>query len=427
MLCCFTHFIALLPSTISGLSEAKRRRLESAQRSMQSSQRIEQLSQLHKMASDTLNFCTKVLRSEESAKKESEREYKEVEMQVQKAHDEKLLAEEYMYKYGVHKGGHDGDLHFPVKSGEMDDAENIENEGGVHKIGGIPSKFLDLSHFPHLQRSMLQGGHSSPGHEDLLSPEEPTKRGKKRAIIDCTEESTNFMHFHRAHLSGHGMKVDVVNEPEPFGCYGDAGEGEGGVPREVALARSPESEGAGVNPRSGKQNTKRVYVTDASLSHVNGTYIQEGRCNGAPLFVRVGPPKKFMNRWDCSVVLRREVRRAGAEVPGEETDGMVSSPRRCSAEGGAEYVWKIGLVPAERVAHPRIICYYVAGEEARKRVDWMDKMGEDDDDDDDLDEMCCIDPPEDGWRVFQHESAPGAVNLVEGGRSSGLKIHFVSE
>eukprot|EP00585_Thalassiosira_rotula_P006248 CAMPEP_0196148426 /NCGR_PEP_ID=MMETSP0910-20130528/27699_1 /TAXON_ID=49265 /ORGANISM="Thalassiosira rotula, Strain GSO102" /LENGTH=523 /DNA_ID=CAMNT_0041411127 /DNA_START=35 /DNA_END=1606 /DNA_ORIENTATION=+ len=415
-------------------AQTKRRRLESATRSTQNSQRIEQLTALHKMAQDTLNFCTKVLRSEENTRREDERERRDVEEEMRNAEREKALAEEFLSRFGSNAGmsgdggGRSDNNHGRSAEGvDMNRAENIENEGrgrqqeqrqqphGVRRIGGIPSKFLDLSHFPKLQKSFHEGRGGGAKRDAVFSPEEADGKQIKRPIIDCTDETA----------SPHRHDVNRLSNIGDLGCRSPMRiPSFGGVPQEVAIG--------GGSTKQSKQNTKRIYISNASLSHVNGTYIQEGCYNDAPLFVRVGPPRKFMGKWDCSVVLRREA------------EEVLSKRNSLSGGGGGppvvgvEYTWKIGLVPAHRITHPRIIGYYTASEDSSgmsgsghrvmmpisKRVSNVDRMEEDDDDEE---SGMYFEPPVEGWRVFQearHVGLVGGVGNATLGRASSLTVSY---
>lgn len=376
-------------------ASSKRRRLESDKRSSQSSRRIERLASLQRMARETLDLCTEVLRGEEEARSANERERREAEEEVRRAEGEMALAEDFLSRFGMGggSGGRGGDYLGPEDPAEGGRDENVENEGG-RTIGGIPSKFLDLSHFPKLKKSK----------RDLpFSPEEGG--GKHPPIIDCTNESPR-----RRRPDGFdgGSRGPSPLRPMRIPSFGASGE-----------AAPP-------CPTKSKQNTKRIYIARASLSHVNGTYVQEGRHNDAPLFVRVGPPRKFMGKWDCSVVLRREEKEAkGAR--GSGADGG-------KGEAEKEYVWKIGLVPAHRVSHPRIMGYYAADDNpdknglgammpTSKRPFDVDQM-EEDDDDGEVDTY--FEPPVDGWRVFQEAPAGvGAGNVGNAlGRASSLTVSY---
>ncbi len=329
-----------------------------------------------------------------------------------------------------------------------DDDDDEDDEEDDRLIGGIPSKFLDLSHFPHLLRKPFRGGGPGGGqhhrHRDaFVSPEDElgelggegggSGNGKRRrTIIDCTEDDANDASAPRR----------LPPAPVPsFGCAGDGGGVPGGVPGELAVPDDRLRSSA--MPRDdAKRDARRACVSNASLPHVNGTYIRGGTHNGAPLFVRAGGPRKFMGR-DCAVVLRREwaddhpPATAGEEqqrCPGGGGGAMgEDGGGRVGPGGGAtgHYEWKIGLVPANCVGHPRIISYFLAREENRRctsssgpsggsgRSDEMDWMDEDDLDEE---EETHVGPPADGWRVFQEaRGAGGKVStFVSGARTSNL-------
>ena len=186
----------------------------------------------------------------------------------------------------------------------------------IDKIGGIPREFLDLRHF-----------------NPKKFPEESAH------VIDCTDENA------ADHLVRDSFRDEHIHD-----------------------GLKAENEGRGCSAQ--KHAANRINIRNAPLPHVNGTYIQEGTYNGAPLFVRVGPPRKFMGKWDCCVVLRRE--------------SDITTPEGTNVIAAAEGVWKIGLVPAHTITHPRLIGYYEASEKGE---------GE---------------PPAMGWKVFQ-EGGKGRV------------------
>ena len=377
------HSLALAHYT-----QTKRRRIAAANRTAQNSARLEQFTKLQRMATDTLNLCTEVLRNEEYHRKENEREWKVVEMEMQRATREKALAEDFLSKVGMTTtgvGGSPPNNNKGMMENDATDNENVENGGegggeGDYTIGGIPSRFLDLSHFPKLQRKGGGGGGAT------------VKSMKHHPIIDCTEEDTA-AHF----ASSLGQRATRIPS---FG-----------VPSEVALTT--------FNNKMQKQNSKRIYINNASLLHVNGTYIQEGMYNDAPLFVRVGDPRKFWGKLDCSVVLRREKKTK------KDSSSMTTTMRGNNKNKKVEYIWKIGLVPAHRITHPRIIGYFTASEDdfvsaATTRANissaastvLIDQMDEDFDDED------LIDPPAEGWRVCQHERS------TVKGRATSLKVSY---
>jgi len=299
---------------IANYTQTKRRKVIISKQAAQNSARVEQITTLKRMATDTLNFCTKVLKSEEYYRRENERDMKQLDEDMKRAYKERALAEDFLNKVGLGMGvGDSNSLH----NSDHESIENGEKEGD-YLIGGIPSRFLDLQHFPSLQKGLLNKKHQA-------------MKGCKRPIIDCTpEEPPSFRHMIPS-----------------------------GIPMEVALTSGKKM----------KQNTKRVFISRASVNHVNGTYIQDGLYNEAPLFIKVGAPRKFWGKYDCNIVLRRE----------------------------KENVWKIGLVPAHRVSHPRIISYYVAEEDisSSNRPHLIDQM-----DEDDFEESSYyITAPSSGWRV----------------------------
>ena len=450
---------------------AKRRRLESARRSARNSRRLEQIFELRRLAGETLAFCSKVLRDEEKARREDEGEGREADADVSRAGREMALAEEFLGRFGW-GGGHPGGDYLggnvglgeggcPLLGGAAelkgrgtmdDDSEDIDDDEDDEEddrlIGGIPSKFLDLSHFPHLLRKSFRGDGPGGGqhrHRDaFVSPEdelgEPGREGggsgnngkRRRTIIDCTEDDANDASAPPRHFS-------PARVPS-FGCVGGGGGGGGGVPRELAVPDDPFRLSSAMPRDDAKRDAMRACVSNASLSHVNGTYIRGGTFNGAPLFVRAGGPRKFMGR-DCAVVLRRE------RVDGDQPPAMAGAEQRQRRPGGGggamggdgdgragpggdaagRHAWKIGLVPANCVGHPRIICYFLAREEDRQcassssgpRGGGGDRMDEDDLDEEE--EETYFDPPADGWRVFQETRAAGKVStFVSGARTSNL-------
>ncbi|KAL7520695.1 hypothetical protein ACHAWX_005406 [Stephanocyclus meneghinianus] len=224
---------------------------------------------------------------------------------------------------------------------QLDDDADIQTlRSGSKKpkrdtIGGIPRKFLDLSHFNNFPKKF------------------PEEEVESFHVIDCTDEN--------APSGGVEDAVHLLSD------------------RSVRLPLSSRENPAPKHP------SNRIHIAHAPLPHVNGTYIQEGVYNSAPLFVRVGPPRKFMGKWDCCVVLRREVVAASNEV--NDSDALSGGPNVVEASEKM-YVWKIGLVPAHTITHPRLIGYYE-----------VEEAGGD------------CEPPVEGWKVFQ-----------EGGRGSAKKV-----
>ena len=323
---------------IANYTQTKRRKVIISQQAAQNKQRCEQITTLKRMANDTLNFCTKVLKSEEHYRRENERDMKQLDEDMKRAVREKALAQEFLNKVGV---GGSNSLH----NSDHESMENGEKEQD-YLIGGIPSRFLDLQHFPSLQKGLMNKKHQAKG-------------GCKRPIIDCTpEEPPSFRHM-----------IPSFEHGREFG-----------IPMEVALTN---------NGKKMKQNTKRVFISHASVNHVNGTYIQDGLYNEAPLFVKVGAPRKFWGKYDCNIVLRRREK---------------------------ENVWKIGLVPAHRVSHPRIISYYVAEEDisSSNKLHLIDQM-----DEDEFEESSYyITAPSSGWRVSND------MDSSTKGRASDLVLSY---
>ena len=316
---------------IANYTQTKRRKVIASQQAAQNKQRCEQITTLKRMATDTLNFCTKVLKSEEHYRRENEKDMKQLDEDMKRAVREKALAEDFLNKVGMGGGCNSSSLH----SSDHESMWNGEKED--YLVGGIPSRFLDLQHFPSLQKGLMNKKHQAV-------------KGCKRPIIDCTpEEPTSFRHMIPS-----------------------------GIPMEVSLNSGKKM----------KQNTKRVFISHASVNHVNGTYIQEGQFNDAPLFIKVGAPRKFWGKYDCNIVLRRE----------------------------KENVWKIGLVPAHRVSHPRIISYYVAeeGTTSSNKLHLIDQM-----DEDDFEESSYyITAPSSGWRVSND------MDSSTKGRASDLVLSY---
>ena len=366
---------------LSHYQQTKRRKLESSLRRAQHTERLQQITQLQQMASDTFNFCTQVLANEERYKKESEREEMEYKKEMERASKEKALAEDFLSKVGMcNLGGISSskkkNIRAPLiqQKGDMmdsyDDMENNENGDidGDYRVGGIPARFLDLSHFPKLRPDVHMIRKKQ--YQDAALGE---VRNKKRPIIDCTEEGD---FISQQHQRSRATRI-------PSLC----------VPQEVDMGSN----------KMQKKNTKRIYITNASLSHVNGTYLQEGEYNNAPLFVRVGSPRKFWGKYDCNVVLRREKKANHHAVSEEEM----------------EYIWKIGLVPAHRVTHPRIISYFIANEDDCNFVAKIDPM----EDDEEVDSFGnCLDPPAHGWRSADNVGAKAASSAK--GRASSLKVSY---
>lgn len=366
-------------------ADTKRRHIESSQRTLQNTQRMQQLTNLQKMASETHALATNLLRSEQQLYRENQRERQDIEKELKKAEQEKALAEDFLSKIGFcsFTAGGENSMHV----GDL----LVDDERGT--IGGVPRKFLDLSHFPQFRK----GGdvYKSEDEDDIVYTQEDSKK-RSRHIIDCTEEDA------QKQSSSMHLEESYPTRIIPF------------PPQSYSQAMETTSDVAS-SSKTQKKNTKRIYITDASLAHVNGTYIQEVGCyNNAPVFVLAGPPRKFMG-FDCSVVLRREsISPEEYKLLSSRDDVVVHSKNNNNTGGGAPhhyFIWKIGLAPAHRVTHPRLIGYYFAYEDARDCaavMSCMDLMGEDDD-------SSYFEPPARGWRVF-HESGQG--------RTSRLKVNY---
>ena len=94
---------------------------------------------------------------------------------------------------------------------------------------------------------------------------------------------------------------------------------------------------------------------------------------------------------------------------GDDDDGCTEQQRHAKMSSTG-YVWKIGLVPANCVFHPRIICYFIAtGENNSNMI--VDRMDESDNDENG---ETFFDPPHDSW------SNSSAGDIL--GRASSLKI-----
>ena len=332
---------------------------------------MQQLTNLQKMASETHTLATNLLRSEQQLYRENQRERHTIEKELKKAEQEKALAEDFL-------GSFTSDGNFNHVGGVY-----VDNARGT--IGGVPRKFLDLSHFP-----QLRDVYDSEDEDIIGYVHSENDQKKRRHIIDCTEEDAQKMTLEESYPT----RIPSTSHIPTSGFSSQAME---------------TSSDIGVSCKTQKKNTNRIYITDATLAHVNGTYIQEVSCvyNNAPIFVLAGPPRKFMG-FDCSVVLRRESI-SYVEYQALSRDIMVGHTRTSIGET-PHFIWKIGLVPAHRVSHSRIIGYYFAHEDASAYaavMSAMDLMGED--------ESSYFEPPVDGWRVF-HESGRG--------RTSGLKIFY---
>mmetsp|Transcript_28874 Transcript_28874/g.54604 ORF Transcript_28874/g.54604 Transcript_28874/m.54604 type:complete len:563 (+) Transcript_28874:34-1722(+) len=288
-------------------------------------------------------------------------------------------------------------------------------------IGGIPKRFLDLTHFPRLRSSSRFPADAltpPPTSSPSPSPHEgkwkcfpgENHHGKDTGtshIIDCTEGNCTVLPAR----GGHRDPALPLPDRIPTACHSHPHD----LRREDTAMGANDHTKDSADPR--KEIKSRIHLSHASLSHVNGTYIQEGTYNRAPLFVRVGPPRKFMGKWDCAVVLRRERALEEEEETTSSGEG-VDDERKCSR--GKDYVWKIGLVPSRRITHPRIIGYYYTGEDnaaasktGMPMTETTTLIG------DEEDEKEYYEPPTLGWRVY-HNKKEG----YSSGRASGLRIYY---
>ncbi|KAL9182299.1 hypothetical protein ACHAXT_012951 [Thalassiosira profunda] len=295
-------------------AKSKRRKLSAVARCERDAARVAQLTTLQSMARNTLNFCTEALQSEATNRREGEREKREAEEELRRAAGERRAAERFLSKLGIRSKKQ------RAEDDSMDEDEGDgENSGETENalIGGIPSKFLDLSHFPRLRKMVKRQ------NEAFFSPTKSDTHPS--GFIDCTEEAASPARYPLRNESYPSFNSDggLPMRIPSFGLHGEPQ----GIPHEVALTGN-----------SQKGSAARVCVSRASLPHVNGTYLQEGSYNGAPLFVRVGPPRKFMGKWDCRVVLRRE--QATRSASGEEGRKPAHHDNVAGEGGGWENVWK---------------------------------------------------------------------------------------
>ncbi|EED87660.1 predicted protein [Thalassiosira pseudonana CCMP1335] len=343
-------------------------------------------------------YCKMMRKGMEAERRECVRESVELDETVERMEGEVRKVRRFMDLAGMKEENVDG---------EYDNGSNVRcgkrciDEGDEGTIGGIPRRFLDLSHFPQLKVS-------SPGE---------TKR-------DINAATTSGSYNNRDILS------HTIIDDETDGVVGRSGSS-----MCVVFAPAPQ-----------KQSTKRIHLSHAPLPHVNGTFLQEGSYNNAPLFVRVGPARKFMGL-DCNVVLRRELvivasvvgTSSSAVIGGgswtKKTSKLAKRTKRSDAKNpppiattktkGDAYIWKIGLVPAHNITHPRLIGYYFANEsdEFSKHVPEGDLSsssstvgGTKDGSAFEASEEY-YEPPVDGWRVFQE--SPSVK-----GRASTLRISY---
>ena len=380
-------------------AETKRRHVESNQRTLENTHRMQQLTNLQRMASETHALATSLLRSEQHLHRENQRERQDIERDLKKAEQERALAEDFLRKIGG-AGGYCFDYTAAENSMGGGEGVHVDNDRGT--IGGVPRKFLDLSHFPKLREGGSRGDaykSDDDDDEDIIGYTQKCSKKQRSSlhnIIDCTEAEDT-----EEKQSSYSMHLD-----ENFPTR---------IPSHQAMETTTTTT---VPSKTQKKNTKRIYISHATLSHVNGTYIQEVGCyNNAPVFVLAGPPRRFLG-YDCSIVLRRErisseeyqsLSRRDDVIPSSSRNQGSSSSNSSSASPH-HFIWKIGLAPALRVTHPRLIGYYFAHEDVRDCavMSSMDLMGDEED-------SSYFEPPVGGWRVFQEYGQ---------GRVSGLKVNY---
>lgn len=307
------------------------------------------------------------------------------------------------------------------ETNEADPISAEEDDRGDETIGGIPKRFLDLTHFPRLRSSsrfpadawtpsptLPQEGKWKCFPGEKVEEKDHGKGNSTSHIIDCTEGNYTELPAQGGHRDpALPDRIPPTCHSHPHDLCRD----------DTAMGANASSDGNGhESATQRKEIQSRIYLSHASLSHVNGTYIQEGTYNQAPLFVRVGPPRKFMGKWDCAVVLRRE---RVVEEEEETTPGGGGADENCQRSREKNYVWKIGLVPSRRITHPRIIGYYYTGEDnatasktgmtmtTTTRTTLIE------------DEKEYYEPPTLGWRVY-HNKKEG----YSSGKASGLRIFY---
>ena len=333
---------------VSHYDGVKRCKLESQRRNEENSKRCSQLRALHDMTA-------RVLKQEEGVMEADKVEYNRIEVDLKWAEEEMRHAKELLRSF--ENRGCDED-HLSTAA----DRDSSSGEGDAasddFKIGGIPARFLDLRQFPELQRRKQK--HQLSGSKHPLINDGPMMNHPlmdEAHVIEFTEENH------------HGDNL-----------YSDANM------ISAALSSSQHSSSP-VHQLSSKQEPKRIYVSQSSLSHVNGTYVQDGCFNDGPLFVRAGPPRAFMGL-QCSIVLRRE-----------------ESSQPC---------WKIGLVPADRVKNKRIISYFVAQEPTIGNAAARYIPTEQDDE-----INAYFEPPSEGWFTVSQEENGSML-----GRATALTIEY---
>ena len=89
-----------------------------------------------------------------------------------------------------------------------------------------------------------------------------------------------------------------------------------------------------------------------------------------------------MGKWDCCVVLRRELLKDVNTVSQSGRDVVNTNNNSHNNKEG--YKWNIGLVPSHTITHPRLIGYYEAREVVGREIpvngwrvvgSWKKKVG----------------------------------------------------
>ena len=337
---------------VSHYDQTKRRKLGAQRRNEENTKRCSQLRALH----DT---TARVLRQEEGVLEAGEVECRGIEEDLRQAEEERRHAEELLRSF--ENSGCDED-HQSTAADRDSFSGGGDGASDDFKIGGIPARFLDLRQFPELQRRKQGGIKQLSGSKHPLINDGPTIKhplvDEEAHIIEFTEENQ--------HNDNLYSDVNMIS---------------------AALSSSRHSSSP-VNHIPNKQEPKRVYVSQSSLSHVNGTYVQDGCFNDGPLFVRAGPPRAFMGL-QCSIVLRRE-----------------ENSRPC---------WKIGLVPVDRFKNKRIIAYFVAQEPTIGNAAAARYIPTEQDDEN----SAYFEPPSDGWFTVSQEESGSML-----GRATALTIEY---
>ena len=320
----------------------KKRRVESD---------FEDLVRLYKMAKETMLYCEERLRMLGSSGRD-----------IEAASNKQVLAS----------------CHDPSRTS----ISNYVIDADKDTIGGIPRKFLDLTHFNYNSLNDHIRKKETLKLFDLKSSSECNKchgnisknKTRNAHVIIADENNHSNINSYNKNYEQHDNS-SYSAPTSNYTCY--------------------------INNRSNlrKQTSNRIQITNAPLPHVNGTYIQDGLYNNAPLFVRVGPARKFMG-FDCRVVLRREVEQIAAENNATDCVNIGDAATKYNEKNDSNSTdilsnktnstWKIGLVPSHTISHRRLIGYYEG------------TISNDQTNDNNTE------PPMEGWRV------PGSMKKVGG-------------